>query len=171
MDGCGGFLLLPGKRWTVGGFDPTTPADLCVRADWPRRAGVIEREKTDYFWQPAGTDAARQLITPPQSLPISGSANMTLNCPSPLSNSATISLRGPHRFIGHVDGAVLVNETMLIGPTSDCHIRTMEYPDRAILVCRDGVWQAKVDSEKAFVTLPLGERITLQSLAMTLEEV
>ena len=95
---------------------------------------------------------------------------MTLTCPSPLSTSATLSLRGPHRFEGHVDAVVLVNETLLVGPGSDSHIRATEFPDQAVLVLRDGKWQAKLSSERKFHQLTPGQRVTLQSLAMTLEE-
>lgn len=174
VDGCGGFLLLPGNRWTVGGVDPESFPDICVRADWPRRAGVIDREGADYFWQSeptnAETNTKRELITSGQILPISGSAQMTLDCPSPLSTSATLSLRGQHRFDGHVDRVVLVNETLLVGPAGHCHIRATEFPDQAVLVHRAGIWQAKLDTQTELYPLIPGERITLQSLAMTLEE-
>ena len=174
IDGCGGYLLLPGNRWTVGGIDPQSAPDVCVRADWPRRAGVIDRDGADYFWQSESStdvsDTTRQLIISTQVIPISGSAQMTLDCPSPLSSSATLSLRGQHRFDGHVDSVILVNETLLIGPSRDCHIQSIDFPDRSVLVCRAGRWQAKIDTQSDFHQLVPGKRITLQSLAMTLEE-
>lgn len=170
VDGCGGFLLLPGNRWTVGGWNAQSPPDVCVRADWPRHAGAIDREGADYFWQSSDLDRPRHLITPGQRLPIRGSAQMTLNCPSPLSTSATLSVSAPHRLDGHVDGAILVNETLLVGPTGDCHIRATEFPTRAVLVCRAGQWQAKADGDSGFSQLSPGERTTLNTLAMTLEE-
>lgn len=169
IDGCGGFLLLPGNRWTVGGFDAQSNPDICVRADWPRRAGEIHREGADYFWQP-NQDEKRRLISPGDVIPVPGSAKMTLQSPSPLSTSARLQLAAPHRFDGHVDGAVLVNETILIGPEKDCHIRAHESESRAILVHRAGNWQAKLVNEDQFRQLVIGERINLDNLAMTMEE-
>lgn len=169
VDGCGGYLLHSGNQWTVGSIDPQSPADICVRADWPRHAGVIHRKGTDYFWHSSQSDTNPVLIQSGHNLPISGSAQMTLNCPNPLSGSATLSLQNPHRFDGHVDGVVLVNNTLLIGPTSDCHIRATEFADRAVLVLRDGVWQGKLNDEDSFMTLTPGRRVSLASLVMTLE--
>ncbi len=94
---------------------------------------------------------------------------MTLNCPSPLSNSAVLAVKPPHRFVGHVDGVILVDQTLLMGAGSDCHIVTREFPDRAVLVNRDGHWLGKLESGREFTELTPGVRITLGSLAMTLE--
>ena len=178
VDGCGGFLLLPGNRWTVGGIDLESAPQICVRADWPRRAGVIDREGADYFWQsePTGAEtiaeanAKRELITSGQVLPIGGSAQMTLSCPSPLSTSAMLSLRGQHRFDGHVDGVVLVNETLLVGPSLHSHIQATEFPDQVVLIHRSGDWQAKLATQTELYRMIPGKRTKLQSLAMTLEE-
>ncbi len=168
VDGCGGFLLLDGDRWTVGGIDHASSPDICVRADWPRRSGTIIREGADYFWQPFRGDT-RLLIQFGKSLPTGGTAAMTLTCPSPLSNSAVLSLRGPHRFDGHVDAVILVDQVLLMGPKSDCHIRTTEFPDQIVLMLRQGQWQAKIKDQNTFYPLPAGQRVSVGTLAMTLE--
>lgn len=94
---------------------------------------------------------------------------MTLNCPTPLSHSAVLTVKPPHRFIGHVDGVILVDQTLLMGAGNDCHIVTREFPDRAVLINRDGKWLGKIDTGLEFSELTPGMRITLGSLAMTLE--
>ncbi len=180
IDGCGGFLLLAGNHWSVGGLSQAGTADVCVRADWPRYAGSIERAGGDYFWNGARAAAspelttpemiARELITSGQTLPVPGSAALTLRQPSPLCDSAVLSLSPPHRFDQHVDGVVLVNETLLVGPTPDCHIRCRESSDRAVLTRRGDRWLAKAGLAGDFEPLEPGQRITLRSLAMTLEE-
>ena len=95
---------------------------------------------------------------------------MTLNCPSPLSNSAVLSVKPPHRFVGHVDAVILADQTLLLGANDDCHIVTREFPDRAVLVNRDGKWRGKTDSARDFLEISPGIRFTIGSLAMTLEE-
>jgi hypothetical protein len=169
VDGCGGYLLLGGDRWSVGGIDEQSPADISVRTDWPRRAGTIDRVAADYFWQ-ASQGQSRQLINHRKPLPIAGSAAMTLNCPSPLSSSAVLTLAPPHRFAGHVDHVILVDQILLIGGDKDCHVESPEFPDRAVLVNRAGKWLGKLDSGSEFTEITPGIRVTLQSLAMTLEE-
>ncbi len=170
IDGCGGFLLLSGDRWSVGGLSHDTMADICVRADWPRQAGTINRAGSDYFWKGARTADSRKLISPGQPIPIPGTAAMTLEQPSPLSDSAVLRLNAPHRFDQHVDGVVLVNETLLVGPSADCHLRCRESTDRAILNWRGDRWLVKAGLAGDFRELKSGQRMVLRSLAMTLEE-
>ncbi len=182
IDGCGGFLLLTGDRWSVGGPSSQQLADICVRADWPRNAGTIERNSGDYFWRAndngspvehghsIANSIPRALITSGRPLPIPGSACVTLQTPSPLSSSATLTLTAPHRFADHVDGVVLVDQTLLIGPQPDCHIRCHQLDDRIVLTCRGDTWMGKVGLAADFEELVPGNRVTLQSLAMTLEK-
>ncbi len=95
---------------------------------------------------------------------------MTLNCPSPLSNSALLTVQAPHRFCDHVDAVILTDRTLLMGAGTDCHIVTPVFPDRAVLVNRDGKWQGKIDSGGDFIKISPGIRVSLGSFAMTLEE-
>jgi hypothetical protein len=139
-----------------------------VRADWPRYAGKIVRQSADYFWH-ANQQEKGVLVQSGKPLPIGGSARMTLACPSPLSNSATLTLRGPHRFDGHVDGVVLVDQLLLIGPSLDCHIRASDTEDQVILLRREGQWQSKLKNQDQLHEFPPGKRITVGMAAMTLE--
>jgi hypothetical protein len=169
VDGCGGFLLLTGGRWSVGGYSHESVADVCVRSDWPRLAGTIERADSDYFWQGARSADRRELITDGQPIPIQGSAVITLLQPSPLSDSAVLAVRPPHRFDQHVDGVVLFSETLLVGPTADCHIRCRESSDRAVITRRGDRWLAKAGLAGDFTEFCPGQRMMLRTLAMTLE--
>ena len=163
-------MLLTGDCWSVGGFSSEKTADICVRADMPRHAGTIRRAGSDYFWQGARSTDPRILINHGQPIPIPGSAKLTLGLPSPLSDSAVLQLNAPHRFDQHVDGVVLVSETLLIGPGTDCHLRCRELADRAILNRRGDRWLAKVGLAGDFEELNFGQRMMFRSLAMMLEE-
>ena len=169
VDGCGGYLLMTGVRWSVGGLSRASTVDICVQADWPRLAGQISRRGADYFWQ--GQRAADQkiLLTDGTHVPVDGSALMTLGKPSQLSDTAVLSLNGPHRFDQHVDGVVLVRETILVGPGSDCHLRCRDASDRVVLQLKGNQWYAKAGLLGDFQRLEVGSRVVLQSLAMTLE--
>ena len=171
VDGCGGFLLLSGDRWSVGGYDAQNEPDVCVRADWPRRAGEISREGGDFFWQPSSHPLGKkQLLHSGDKIPVPGSATMTLHCPNPLSTSARLDLSPPHRFEGHVDSAILVKETLLIGDRTDCHIRQLDCSKRVILVLKADVWSARIDGIPEVYPLPVGERFLFDTLAITLEQ-
>ena len=154
----------------MGGLSHSELADICVRADWPRKAGIIQRRGNDYFWQGAQADDRRILIANGKPLPISGSASLTMHQTSPLSNAAIVKLRPPHRFNEHVDGVVLVEDTLLVGPQPDCQIRCHQLDDRAVLTRRGERWMGKAAATNEFEELKPGNRTMLRSLAMTLEK-
>ena len=169
VDGCGGYLLMTGEQWSVGGLSSRSKADFCVQADWPRLAGQISRRGSDYFWQGHSAETQTILLGDGAQIPVQGSALMKLGKPSPLSDTAVLALNGHHRFDQHVDGVVLVRETILVGPGSDCHLRCRDASDRAILQLKDNQWYAKAGLAGEFQKLELGCRVVIQSLAMTLE--
>ena len=170
IDGCGGYLLLTGEQWTLGGLSHDSRVDIGVRADLPRLAGTIERNGGDYFWRGVQQSDRRELIPSGQTLSVEGSARLTLHQPSALCESAVLTLNPPHRFDQHVDAVVLANETVLIGPSPDCHIRWRQSPDRAVLIRRDGQWLAKSGLAGESTPLAPGRRTMLRTLALTLEE-
>ena len=145
-------------------------ADICVRADLPRQAGSIERVGGDYFWEDAQDNERRDLISNGHTLAIQGSAQLTLRQPSALCDSAVLSLKPPHRFDQHVDAVVLANETVLVGPSPDCHIRCRDSVDRAVLIRRENQWLAKAGLAGTPEKLRPGHRTMLKTLALTLEE-
>ena len=168
IDGCGGYLLLGGEAWTVGGFSDGKPADICVRADWPRRAGEITRQVDDYLWVGAQSSEPT-LVNDGQTIPVTGSADMKLRKPSPLCATAMLSVSQPHRFTDHVDGVLLVADAILLGPDADCHIRSGGLTDRVVMTLRDKEWLARVGLTGEFTQLSLGKRLTFPTMTMTLE--
>jgi hypothetical protein len=185
VDGSGGYLLLTGNRWTLGGVSDRAEADIRVRADWPRLAGRIEREAGDYFWcdmyHKGSIPKDRTLVTHGQQLPIPGSASVKLIQPSPLTATAILDLAAPHRFDEHIDCVILVDETLLIGPSAECHVRC-EPPkansnqdssksnafERLIMTRRGDRWLAGTAGD--LQELVVGQSTQLQSVTMTLEE-
>ena len=190
VDGSGGYLLLTGDRWTLGGVSDQAEADIRVRADWPRLAGRIEREAGDYFWcdmyHKGLIPKERTLVTHGQQLPIPGSATVTLIQPSPLTATAVLDLAPPHRYDEHVDRVILVDGTLLIGPSPECHIRcepprndqahdnqthdsdSSQTPERLIMTRRGDRWL--VGTAGDLQELVVGQSTQLQSVTMTLEE-
>jgi hypothetical protein len=177
VDGSGGYLLLTGTRWTVGGVSDQSLAEIRVRADWPRLAGRIEREAGDYFWcdryVKGSIPTARVLQPPSGTLPVPGSASLTITQPSPLTATAVLDLKPPHRFDEHVDRVILVDHTLLIGDSAECHIRCESPPagpplDRLIMTLRGDRWLAGVAGDLR--ELVLGRVFQMQSVTMTLEQ-
>ncbi|KAA5543802.1 hypothetical protein FYK55_11555 [Roseiconus nitratireducens] len=190
VDGCGGFLLVTRQRVSVGGMRPDSDAAVQVRSDWRRHEGELIRQGSDYFWVPATDSPAdvassleRRLLRTGEHLPITGVTKLSLEQPSPLSGSAVLSLAPPHRFSGHVDRVLLVDQTVLIGRASNNHIRLSGRDSAAVLLFRDGRWHAKHRQSQSspmsrganvwseFVELVPGQRVSVDELDMTLEQV
>ena len=186
VDRCGGFELLIGDRFTIGGSRGERPSQVQVRADWRRCEGTLVRRDGDYFWTPVVDDVRRggrvgeRLMRPGDVFPIEGSATLSLSKPSPLSGSAVLSLAPPHRFEHHVDRVILVEQTIWVGPSSSDHIRCSSMDASAVIVIRDGIWRAKLkghslgngDAKQGghpLVNLEPGQRVSLGDIDMMLE--
>lgn len=177
VDGCGGFLLLTGNSWSLGGIasasrsDREITVDIRVQADWPRNAGTIARQDEHYVWtqSQAENEEKPTLIESGKVIPAAGSAKLVLHQPNPLSPTAVLVLEPPHRFADHVDGVLLADQTILIGPSADCHARGSMLTGKVLLVRREEGWFAKAVGEQEFVGLSIGERMELAEVGITLE--
>ncbi len=166
IDGCGGFGLLTGSRCSIGGVSASSDCDVQVQTDWPRRAGWIERLQGEYFWCSEGKE--KQWLRHGELVPIPGTAKLRLERPNPLSHSATLTLASPHRFANHLDAWVLVQDTVIIGPGQDCHVRCRELDERWVLVESGEKWRLKVGQSPA-KELEFGRRMMSDRVGLTLE--
>jgi hypothetical protein len=184
VDGCGGYLLLTGNRWSIGGSGLRSDVDIGLLADCPRRAGEIVCSQGDFFWddgrkksslrrgsgRSVDATAAPVWITHGQTLPVPGSARVIFRQPSALCGSAVLGVLPPHRFSDHVDGVILVHDSFLIGPGEDCHIRCDPLTAPVIVTRRGRQWLAKEGPAGDFFELCVETRQSLPLISMTLEE-
>ncbi len=168
IDGCAGYWLLEGSRWTLGGAAAAGTVEIALLADLPRRAGQIERDGDDFFWLPC--DRERVLLRDTQDLPVGGSARMMFARPSRLCGSAVLRSMPPHRLADHVDGVLLFHQTLLIGPRGDCHVRCPHAESTLVLTRRGPRWLVKPTEGEAFVELMPRARTTIGNVAITLED-
>ncbi|GAA5509287.1 hypothetical protein [Novipirellula caenicola] len=171
VDGCGGFLILSGDRWTIGGAGPAGNSDVQVHSDLPRIAGTLSRRDDGYFWEIADATRPAELVLSGRPLSIPGSASLIFRHPSPLSHSAVLTLKPPHRFDGHVDGVILAAETLLMGSAADCHINVAHLGSEKVVMTRRGDrWMGKVVGETELSELTVGQRMEVGTVEMTLEK-
>lgn len=52
VDGVGGFLMLPGDDWTIGGPSGGQESDICIQGDLSSREACLRRLGGDYVLQP-----------------------------------------------------------------------------------------------------------------------
>ncbi len=174
--------MVVGDRVTLGRGQNASPllrspstrhCDVGVMADWPGRVGTIERRGGDYFWSQASTEAST-LLTPGHPLPSTGSVTVDLRLPCPLSASSVMTVAAPHRFADHVDAVVLVDQTIVVGPGTDCHVRVRQATERLVLVHADGKWFVKLGvagnrQQIERQPIELGQSVSAGDFTMTLE--
>jgi hypothetical protein len=176
IDSVGGFQLLEGDRFTLGGLGGQDPADIAVRSAWRRHVGTLQRIDDD-FWMTAAGDSSqqRQHVSWDQPLPLpsrepalNSEPQLRLQKPSPLSRTAVLTLDPPHRFVTPVDAILLVDATVLIGQARNHHIRTPQYAgDTLVMSKRGDQWRI---THAGGVPLPMidGQTVEFDSLVMTL---
>ncbi|KAA1261515.1 hypothetical protein LF1_40650 [Rubripirellula obstinata] len=168
VDGCGGFLVVTNNDVRIGREVSAAKVDVSLIADVPRLAGTIVRDEADYYWQ---SSVERKWIEPGRGIDGLGSAKLRLSKPSALCNSAVLTLDPPHRFGGHIDAVLLVDQTWLIGPSDDCHIRCRSLSS-PLVVSRSSkkdvqTWWIKHGFGGAPKELPIGRQITVGDPAST----
>lgn len=140
VDGVGGFLILAGRRWTIGRTDSTGGPQISIRGDLPRSAGAIQRNGSDYVLKPAERNpdeasASRRPVplSHGKRLSVGGSVAIGFSRPHPLSASARIDLASRHRFEPACDGVILLADTCVLGPSSAAHILCRHFAGDVVL--------------------------------------
>ena len=177
IDAVGGYRLLQGERFTVGGVGGDSPADIAVRCAWSSRQATIHRAEDDFWLTRAeGAGAATQTTLVRYGSPLelrhdaagpSLSPKLILHKPSQLSRTVVVELLAPHRFVDPVDGVILMDSTLLIGPSHEHHVRVPRLTQQYVLTVSENrfVLRAAGKSYPMQPTLPL----ELDELTITLQ--
>jgi len=146
IDGVGGFLLLTRPAVTIGG--PTAAdADLQLLASLSGRHATIHRDDGNYLLEAHGPTSVNQRpvtesteLRDGAEIRLGRSVRLVFHQPSVLSGSGRLSFQSDHRPSHSLDGVILVDDTCLLGPGRDCHIRCPEWDDSVILIHRRSDW-------------------------------
>ena len=170
VDGVGGYMLLPGDDWTIGGPSGSEDSEICIQGDLSRREACIRRQGSDYILQPLGTvllggrrlsrpaelrdgdlitlgsgavdSGATRPLRPMDGNPLRG-ARLEFSRPHPLSASARLRLDSRHKTRPRADGIILLADTCVLGPARGSHIVTPEAECEVILVQRGDQWYCR----------------------------
>ncbi|SFI07274.1 FHA domain-containing protein [Planctomicrobium piriforme] len=90
----------------------------------------------------------RQPLFPKDRIQLGEELKLSWNRPNPLSGTAVLSFEN-QRTADHLDGAVLFQETCLIGAGKQTHIRCRHWEQACILFARGGeLWRRTQDSQE-----------------------
>ncbi len=166
IDLAGGYLLLEGERFSIGGGSDHDAADLPLRWGLPKRTALIERGQEEdalqYTQQEMasggrptqhshcdragrplrhGEHFSAGIAAVPKPPLLDAGPQLEYRRPSPLSQSAALRVLPPHRWDGPADAAILVRQTVLLGPEPFNHIRVTKLSSLGIVLFRSqGEW-------------------------------
>jgi len=180
IDSVGGFQLLEGDQFSVGGLGGDDPADIAIRSAWRSRMAVLSRSGEDFWLKQlisgeAESETSLAMTTSGEVLaidkPTSGAAanepRLRLEKPSPLSRTVVVTLDPPHRFVTPVDAFLLTDKMILIGQDRSNHIRVSRLSEGLIMIKRGDDWTIRKKDSAAQAMFD-GQRIEIAGLAMTI---
>ncbi len=185
IDGVGGYLVCLSHRVTLGHSQADTPVDIALIADVSRHHATIQRDPEGYFLdavrkvQVNGQSMDKHLLRNGDRITLGKSCQLQFWQPVPVSTSARLDLVSGHRLAQPVQAALLMADTLVIGPASQSHVQVPDmtqalivYRTRTELAVRwPGAFEVNGVKHTDRASLPPGAAIVTEQLTMTLESV
>jgi hypothetical protein len=160
VDGVGSALLVNGDRVRLGRGGSSTPVDVPLPGDLHAHHADIIRKGEDYFLTAYGRVAVNErcvehtLLRDGDRVVLGEQTKLVFSRPSAKSPSAVLRLSHRNRLAQDVSQVILFNETCLIGPMPNCHLRTREGQDQAVVFVRSA---ARASGAALYVRQTAGE--------------
>ncbi len=187
IDGVGGYLLRFGPQLVVGGAGGRPgEADLALMANLSRRHAVLRLAGERYLLEPLGRTAVdgRPVDEPTpladgSEIELRSGVKLRFRQPSLLSTTCRLDFVSGHRPKWSIDGVLLVQDTLLLGPGDQNHVVCRDWPESVILSRRNGVLHCRSQSPLMTGEFPMagetpvtpGAVVTGNGLRFRIEEV
>lgn len=154
VDAVGGFLVCGGDRIVVGQAVPAAGVDVPIQADVSRRHLTIHRDEEGYVAASAAEtridnkaiDGA-EILRDGAIIELNARVRIEFRCPHPLSKTARLNLISHHRTQPAVDGIILMADTLVLGPSTNCHIASRHLRSDVVLFRRGKQWFCRTDGD------------------------
>jgi hypothetical protein len=155
IDRVGCWMLMLKDRVTIGGPGSVKPgsansehADIPLLAQLSRKHATLERDGENYVLQAHSpvSISGRAIhdkidLHDGYELQLGSTVRLKFRLPTVMSGSARIEFASDHRPKHAVDGVVLMDETCLLGPHDDNHIRCPGWSNNVVLYRKgDQLW-------------------------------
>jgi len=145
IDRVGTVLLCLGERISLGGPVSEPPsADLSLQANLSRLHAEIVRSGEGYYVQAAAMTSVagravhdRTNLADGNEIGLGETVKLRFRLPTIVSGTARLDFVSDHRPANTVDSVVLMEDTCILGPGSDSHIRCPDW-NHPILLHRSG---------------------------------
>lgn len=186
IDGVGSYAICDQIEVAIGQAFPGNQVDLAIRGDISRRAAIVRRHGEDHLIQPLqtvyvnGSEIDRAVVMHDGDL-ISLGARVGLRYvrPTQLSGTARLELTGNSRWQPLLSAALLMGESCVLGPESNCHVICPDWSSKVVLFRNGSQWMCRVsdqaniqiDGKPVRAPFPIvrGQRIIGDEISMTLE--
>lgn len=145
IDRVGVFLVCLGDSVSIGGPAADKTADVSLLANLSRRHATLERSGERYVLHAhapvfvAGRPVhERADLCDGHDLQLGGNVRLRFRLPTVMSGSARLEFLSDHRPAFATDGVILMDDTCLLGPTAENHIRCPDWTQSLLLYRRDG---------------------------------
>ena len=151
IDGVGAYLLCLGDRVTIGGPEHgTDSADVALLANLSRRHATLVRTREGYVLEAHSAVSVagravydRTRLNTNYEVQLGDCVRLRFRQPTVLSATAVLDFLSDHRPSRRVDGVILMDETCLLGPGGENHVRCLDWPDSVVLFRQGGEFRCK----------------------------
>jgi hypothetical protein len=152
IDGVGGYAMCDQESVVIGGAAGRVEDGLRIMSDLPSRAAVIHRRGQDVLVEPIHRVAVRgaeistvTLLQDGDELRLGDQVELLFSQPTQLSGTALLTLRGRFRWGGSIDGALILGQSCLIGPSPKAHVRCRDWKKDVVLFRHRDQWIVRHD--------------------------
>jgi len=164
VDGVGAYMLFLGNEITIGGpAHAAEAAEIRLLANLSRRHATIVRKGEGYLLEAQGEVRVNGRSVENQAYLNDGyeiilgeSVGLRFRMPTVLSATATLDFISEHRPMQNIDGMILMEETCLLGPGGDHHVRCPAWTDAVLLFRKNDEFCLKSQSPIFIDGDPLG---------------
>lgn len=185
IDGVGGYLLCLSHRLTIGRPQAESAVDIALIADVSRHHATIQRDPEGYYLEAVrkiqvnGQAMDKTLLRNGDRVTLGNSCQLQFWQPVPVSTSARVDIVSGHRFAQPVQAALLMADTLVIGPATQSHVQVPDMT-QALIVFRNKTglalrWPGTLEingvQHRDRAPLTTGAAVITDQLTLTLERV
>jgi hypothetical protein len=145
IDGVGGYLVVAGPRLILGQKRPRAECDVALAANIRSQHASLKHDGEAWLIEPRGdTWLDGQAIREPTILPseatirLASDVSLRFRQPHPLSQSAVLETTSGHRTDPSADAVLLWIDTLVLGPSSQAHVRCHDLKEPLVLYRTEG---------------------------------
>lgn len=176
IDGVGGYLLIDGQRWSLGGPSGNGQADISIQSELSRQACQIVQHASDFVLQPFSQTAllgksldGPGLLRDGDSITLGACVELKFRRPHPLSASARLDIVSGHRTWPQCNAIILMVDTCVIGPAPGNHIHCPQWEHDVILFVNKEQWFVRSESPLTVNQREVGQRAQLSDMRHRLQ--